>query len=265
MDHKIDWHYQIQINRPTVLLLHAFPLSNSMWEPQLGLLRKMRMPYIAPDYPGFGKTGSPRLELEIEDYAHTIHSILIQNGIEEVIPVGLSMGGYVALALYRLYPELFKGLVLADTRIYEDNETVRNKRIGMINDLEKESNVKKLNSVFDSHIELFFTEESRISRPELLEKTRKIFDTVSVKGVVEAQRAMANRPDSTDITKRMEFPVLFLTGEADQLTTIEQTQEMLTHFKNAEMKIISNAAHLSNMENPEGFNNNLMEYLQKVI
>ncbi|MCK5077598.1 MAG: alpha/beta hydrolase [Calditrichia bacterium] len=265
MENKISWHYNLRINIPTILFLHAFPANSDMWDPQFHLMKELKLPFIAPDYPGFGKSFIPEMKLEIDDYAHAIFNILQNNGITEVIPVGLSMGGYVALALYRLYPKMFKGLVLADTKIYADTDVVRNNRIKMINDLDKESNKEKLQSLFDTHIDKFFISDIRMNNAQLMKKMDSIFETVSVRGVIEAQRAMAYRSDSTKLVKKMDFPVLFMVGEKDELTTVNDIEKMVNYFPDAQMKVIPNAAHLSNMENPDEFNKSLKKYLEKII
>jgi len=262
MAYHTKWQYKMWINTPTVLLLHAFPASSEMWEPQLTLMKEMNLPVIAPDYPGFGKSSIPEKEMDIDDYAHAIYDILRETDISEVIIVGLSMGGYVALALYRLYPQIFKGLVLADTKISADNLEVKKKRMDMIQSL---INQKSLNPVFENHLDLFFSPESRMQKPELIEKMYKIFNTASVNGVKEAQRAMANRLDSTELVKKMNFPVLVITGEKDKLTTVSATEQMVKYFPDAELKIIPDAAHLSNLENPIEFNKTLGNYLKRII
>src|SRR6202049_4841262 len=101
-----------------LLLLHAFPLSRRMWRPQLtGLADSCRL--LAPDLPGFGSSppwaAAPR---RLGDMA----------GGAAAVVCGLSMGGYVALALYEIFRERVRGLVLADTRAAADDETGRGRR-----------------------------------------------------------------------------------------------------------------------------------------
>src|SRR5512140_3385058 len=103
-----------------VVLLHAFPLSAEMWRPQLE-----RVPdgwrFICPEYfESEGKT--------IDDHARGVLALLDELRIDSAIIGGLSMGGYVALALFRLAPERFTGMVLADTRPQADTLDGRNGR-----------------------------------------------------------------------------------------------------------------------------------------
>jgi pimeloyl-ACP methyl ester carboxylesterase len=102
--------------RPYVLL-HAFPIGANLWEPQIhSIPAGWRL--ITPDLRGFG--GSTELDsvaaLSIADYAADVTDLLEELGIKRAVIGGSSMGGYVALALYQSTPELFEGLVLANTR-----------------------------------------------------------------------------------------------------------------------------------------------------
>ena len=94
-----------------VLLLHAFPLSAAMWQPQIDALRKAGFTVIAPN--SFGIDGSDEKESwSFTDYAHELASLLESLKIEKVTIVGLSMGGYQAFEFYRLYPDKTASLVL---------------------------------------------------------------------------------------------------------------------------------------------------------
>src|SRR5437868_4581343 len=108
-----------------LLLLHAFPLSRRMWQPQLaGLTDSCRL--LAPDLPGFGGSPPwPAAACRMEDMAAAAVARLDEAGVAAAVVCGLSMGGYVALALYEIFRERVRGLVLADTRAAADDEAGR--------------------------------------------------------------------------------------------------------------------------------------------
>ena len=83
-----------------VLLLHAFPLHSGMWAPQLAALAG-RFRVIAPDYRGLGQSRGARPASTMELLAGDVLGLLRQLGIRSAAVAGLSMGGYLALELYR--------------------------------------------------------------------------------------------------------------------------------------------------------------------
>src|SRR4051794_19226116 len=116
---------------PVVVLLHAFPLDRSMWLPQIDQLADQYR-VIAPDLPGFGD--SPlRPDASIDGFADAVAEHLDEKEITgPVVLGGLSMGGYVALAFARKYPQRLRALVLADTKAEADDATAKGNRDKMI-------------------------------------------------------------------------------------------------------------------------------------
>src|SRR5213592_1729188 len=102
----------------TLVLLHGFPLHSGMWEPQL-VLAEQGWRIVAPDFRGMGSTSASNAAWEsttVDDYAGQVIDLLDALHIEDAVIGGLSMGGYVAFAMFRHAPRYFRGLVLADTR-----------------------------------------------------------------------------------------------------------------------------------------------------
>ena len=246
----------------TVLFLPAFPLNHKMWQPQAEFLAKKGVRYFTPDYPGFGGRSVPDKNLTMSDYAEEVYREVVKSQIERAIVVGLSMGGYVALALFRSHPELFTGLLLANTRATADTEEGRRNRRTMIAQLEQDED---LTPVIESHLEKFFSEQTRRENPALLEQTRQMMRESSVEGVIRAQKAMAGRPDSLELLPQINFPVVVVAGKADQLTTTEDAQKMVERLPRVTLHVIPGAAHLSNLEFPEKFNQALWALIKDVL
>src|SRR5215216_6240463 len=110
-----------------VVLLHAFPLNSRMWAPQIKALAGHRR-VIAPDYPGFGKSPRPPPQPDVRYYAEQVGELLDKLKLDRVVLGGLSMGGYVAFACLRLFPERISALLLANTRPEPDSEDAREAR-----------------------------------------------------------------------------------------------------------------------------------------
>src|SRR5262245_30479398 len=94
----------------TLVLIHAFPLNARFWEPQLQRAdRGWRI--LAPQLRGFdGTPGDPPVDT-VDDYAGDIIDLLDGLHIDDAVIGGLSMGGYITLALFRLAPRYFRGMV----------------------------------------------------------------------------------------------------------------------------------------------------------
>jgi pimeloyl-ACP methyl ester carboxylesterase len=111
--------YEDKGTGPAIVFLHAFPLNRTMWAPQAAVLsRTFRT--ISIDLRGLGESDAPYWRYSLEQYARDIKEVLTGLGIMNALFVGLSMGGYLEFALYRLYPDMMLGLVLADTRAEAD-------------------------------------------------------------------------------------------------------------------------------------------------
>ena len=108
--------YEDSCDRVPVLLIHGYPLSNMLWDLQMGDLSDIAR-LIAPDLRGHGMTDPTEPPYSMEMYADDCAALLDQLGITIPIVVGgLSMGGYVAFEFCRKYPERVAGLILAATR-----------------------------------------------------------------------------------------------------------------------------------------------------
>ncbi|MDQ1618891.1 MAG: hypothetical protein QOE19_1460, partial [Actinomycetota bacterium] len=119
-----------------VVLLHAFPLSSAMWlEQRNGLAEVCRV--ITPDLRGFGGSQLGDDEPSLDHMADDVARLLDTLSLDSVVLGGLSMGGYVAMALTRLDPARVKGLVLADTHPLADDAAGKEKREAVAKDVEK--------------------------------------------------------------------------------------------------------------------------------
>src|SRR5262249_39307966 len=113
-----------------VVFLHAFPLNRTMWEPQIGapVAECRRIPI---DFRGFGDS-PPAPPFSVDRYADDVAAVLDALQIERAVVVGISLGGYVAFAMWRRHRARIRGLVLSDTRASADSEEVIARRRALI-------------------------------------------------------------------------------------------------------------------------------------
>jgi len=254
-------YIRIQVSAIPVVFLHAFPLNSEMWDPQIRFLKKRRFFTITLDYPGFGKSSPFQNPPAIDDYAELIYRIVRESGVKQIIAVGLSMGGYVALAMYRKYPRLFKGLVLANTRAAADTAEGKQRRINAINRILETRSIADLIKL---HQDNFFSQHTRQNFPQILKKVERMMQEASLHGVIHALRAMAYRPDSSDLLSSMDFPVMVVAGKEDKFIPLTEAKKMAAQLPEGELHVLENAGHLSNLEAEAEFNRLLLDYLKRL-
>ena len=244
---------------PTVLFLHGYPLNRRMWHPQMiGLAHSARL--LAPDLRGFGESGATAGAYSMELLADDLIAFLDQLGITQpVLVCGLSMGGYIALALYRKYPQRVRGLILTATRAAADSPEAKANRDKAIALAEKEG----AEAITRLMLPKMLAAQSFSSRPELVNQVRKIMLDSSVPGITGVLAGMRDRPDSTSLLSRITVPVQLIFGEEDQFVSKPEVENMRSSIKDAQLHWIADAGHLINLEQPEKFNLFVQEFLAR--
>jgi len=239
-----------------VVFLHAFPLNRRMWEPQIDRL-KGRFRVVAPDLRGFGETEAPPGPYSMEMMARDVLGLLDHLGIASAALVGLSMGGYVALAFCRMYPERVSKLILADTKATPDTQEAKAARDDMVRRIQN-SGVEVL---VDAMLPRLLTQKTIQSAPQTVARVTDMIKSTPPSGAVGALLGMRDRADSTDVLRGLGCPLLCICGAEDVVTPPSVAEEMASTAPNGRVHIIPEAGHLANIEQPDAFNSALMEFL----
>jgi 3-oxoadipate enol-lactonase len=236
------------------ILVHAFPLNADQWHPQLNQAPPgWRL--VAPDLRGLGDPaagagGDASLEdVTIATHAADVLALMDHLRLERAVVAGLSMGGYVALALAQRAPRRLEGLVLADTRATPDDEAGRAARDAMIALAWEEGP----HAIAEAMLPKLLGATSRRQRPELAGIVRELILRNTSAGIASAVRAMKLREDATAWLPRIECPVLVACGAEDVLTPPAASEAMARELPRAEMVVLPEAGHLSNLESPGAF------------
>ena len=246
--------------RPYVLL-HAFPLGANQWEPQMrSIPAGWRL--ITPDLRGFG--GSTELDslsaLAITDFAGDVVDLLDELDVPRAVIGGLSMGGYVALALLQNAPQVVAGLVLADTRATADSPEGRANRRNMLALVDREGP----SGVAREMMPKLLGSTTRALNPAIEAQVRRLIKQQSPVAIRGAIHRMMHRPDSTALLPQVSVPTLVIVGEEDELTPPADSQRIAEAVPGAILVTIPGAGHLSNMEQPDAFNAALNAFLAKL-
>ena len=249
--------YSDQGEGTPVLFVHGFPLNQHMWLPQIEALSPQYR-VLTLDLRGHGATDAPLWHFTLDDYADDIKGLLDHLNLSRVVLAGLSMGGYIIFSFYRKYPEYVRGLVLADTKAQPDNEEGRQSRFHMAQVAFREGT----QPIADTMLLKLLCEPSRNTQPDLVQQVKDIIRMNPVSGIVVDLMAMAGRQDSRTLLSNITAPTMVIVGELDEATPPSDAQFMADHIPNAHLKIIPEAAHLPNLEQPEQFNACMKTFLQ---
>jgi pimeloyl-ACP methyl ester carboxylesterase len=249
--------YDVRGRGPAVLLLHAFPLGLSMWDPQVEALAAAHR-VVRFDARGFGATPADDVTpLSMERIADDGASLLDQLWIEKAVVHGCSMGGYAAFAFARRHPRRLAGLVLQDTRAGADTAEARANRATLA--------AKVLAEGSQAAVEAFLPKllgtTSHRERPALVAAVKEWILAASPRGIANALYGLAARADSRDLLPKTAVPTLVLVGEEDVLTPPDEAKAMASAIPGARLEVIPRAGHLANLENPDAVNAALHAFL----
>jgi len=242
----------------TYVLLHAFPLGASMWEPQMRTI-PAGWRLITPDLRGFG--GSTELDsvtaLSIADYADDVAALLAELSIARAVIGGLSMGGYAAFALLQSKPAVIDALILADTRAGADTPEGRANRRNMLALVDREGPQGVAKDMMPKLLGNT-TRETNQTAEATVRRLIKQQSPVAIRGAIHR---MMHRPDSTPLLAAIGVPTLVIVGEEDTLTPVPESERMAQAITGSKLVKIPGAGHLSNLEQPDAFNHALSAFL----
>jgi pimeloyl-ACP methyl ester carboxylesterase len=214
----------------TILLLHALPLDERMWEAQRAELAGRDV--VAPRLYGRGHT--------MEAWAGSVAGEV--DG--DLAVVGASMGGYCALALARLVPDRVRALMLVGSRPDADSAERRAGRADTLELVRRDGAEGLWNAMLPK----------LVADPSVLDEALLYRDA---DGLVAAVEAIRDRPDSTELVRNFPGPLQFVVGEHETFVTAGELFEF-------PVREVAGSGHLVNIERPDEFNTILREFLARV-
>ena len=242
-----------------VVLLHGFPFNRTMWDEQFEALRG-RHRIIAPDLRGHGESGVAPGPATMEEMAKDVAALMEKVNVSRAAVCGLSMGGYVALALYRMFPLRARALVLADTRPSADTEEARENREAQAAKALKEG----MAGIADAMLPKLLAPKTVAKNPSVVAQVREMIVKTNPEGAAAALRGMAQRRDQTSFLSRIVCPTLIIVGREDMITQLPESEVMHREIGGSRLVIIEDAGHVSNLEQPENFNRALTKFLREL-
>lgn len=233
-----------------LVLLHAFPFGPALWSPvveQLEADPTWRRPILTPALPGFADTALPSSP---PDLAATAHEIARTIGVDGPIVLGgVSLGGYVAMALAGQRPDLLAGLILVDTKAGADSPPAHAARLLMADQADQEpATVGPL--LIAQLLPKLLSDQTFRDRSSVVDEVRNWLQHATPAAVAWYQRAMAKRTSSLDLLGALTCPTLVLYGDEDQLSPADQQDQMVAVLRKGQRQVIAGAGHLAPIEDP---------------
>ena len=207
---------------------------------------------------GCGSSPPPPPGLSLGNVAAGILAALDERGVGEVAVVGLSMGGYTAMAMLRRATDRVRALVLADTRDGADADGARADRLEMARRVRAEGVEPIVEPMLQRLLSASGRDEAHIADP-----VRSRIRHCTPEGLAACQEAMAARPDSADVLAAVRVPVLVVCGAEDAVTPPEEMRAMAARIPGARFSVVAGAGHLSNLEQPAAFGELLAGFLDE--
>jgi len=228
---------------PATVLLHPFPFSRSIWAGFAEALAARRR-VITVDARGFGESTAAG-SFAIADLADDLAALLDQLDVGRATVVGMSMGGYAALAFAARHRERLSALVLADTRAAADSAEARAGRASALATLASAGPTAYLAGSLPRLLSPD-APPARVAHLRARAETR----AASLRAGIEALR---DRPDRTAELGAIACPTLVMCGSDDQVTPAAEMQQVAAAIAGARFVPLAGAGHISHVEAPGAF------------
>jgi 3-oxoadipate enol-lactonase len=236
---------------PVLMLSNSLGTNLHMWDEQKGpLTRHFRL--VRYDRRGHGKSSAPKGPYTMERLGRDVLGVLDGLGIQKINWCGLSMGGMVGMWLGANAGNRIDKLILSNTSAHFPDPAMWDARIKIVRDV-------GLAGVVDANMERWFTKGFRERAPQQMAKMREMFVATPIEGYIgcgEAIRDMDHRP----LLPRITVPTLVIAGRHDPATTLEAGEYIKDHVPGARIAVLE-AAHISNLEQPQAYAETMLGFL----
>jgi len=223
-----------------LVLLHGYPLDHTIWDDVAPLLAGS-FDLILPDLRGFGQSEAVDAVYAMADMAADVAALLDYLKVEKAVIAGHSMGGYVALAFTRAYPQRALGLGLVSSQALADTPERKEGRYATAAQI-AEKGVAVVAEAMPAKLSPDAGVQVRVR--DLIEKQNPA-------GLIGALKAMAERPDSTPLLSGFKLPLVGVHGLADELIPVERAREAKVLVPHARLVELPGVGHMPMMEVPE--------------
>lgn len=243
----------------SLVLIHAFPLSSEMYMGVAGELQELlpSVNIVLVDLPGFGNAPL-RESWTLSQAMEELHFKLNEIDIRNPVIGGTSMGGYAALAYYRLYLNEVSALILSNTKAEADTEEAKASREVFAKDVE----TRGYEAVYMRMLDKLTARSTVEAHPEITATLKSMIEKATPQAIAGALRAMALREDSVELLHKITTPTLVITGNGDELIAPAVSKAMADAIPNSHFHQMEGVGHLTPLEAQEEWAQVVADYLQ---
>lgn len=237
-----------------LLFVHGFPLNRGTWSKQVEAFKTSHR-VIAPDLRGLGGSEATEGPITMMQFAEDLHALRQHLGLGPVTLIGHSMGGYVALAFAKVFPQALRNLVLVGTRAGADTPEGAAGRRAMAEKVRAEGSSVVVEAMAPKMLAASNTDAT------MAESVRGFMATAKPEGVISALLGMAGRPDARTWLGSIRVPTLVIAGSDDTIIPPSESEALAKAISDAQLKLIPDAGHLVAFERADAFNEALRAWL----
>jgi len=234
-------------DNPAVVLIHPFPFRAQFWSSVAPAIADAGFYVVAPNLRGCATSPSDDSEPDMDLLAADVWQLLSQQGINRATILGVSLGGYVTLAMLRAKPDAIAGIGLIDTKVTADSPAAVRNRRRIASEIQDSLPVAEY---AEQMLPTLLSPHTHEHRTEVVDQVRSWISASSPATVAWLQQAMAGRPDSSSALQSFAGSTLLIRGADDVVSKPEDFQTMLELAKNPTFIELENCGHLPPVEDP---------------
>lgn len=255
---NITVYYNMEGTGLPVLLLHGYLENSQSWGLFASLLAK-DFCVIAPDIPGHGASGIIADEHSMDLLADVMAYLLQQLGMESVLCIGHSMGGYVMLALADRYPQLLRAMVMLHSTATADTEERKKMRLQTIDALAKGD----ADNIIRGFVPKTFAQDNVSLFGKEIERLTDLALKTDPQGIISLLRGMMSRPDRCHVLQQTEVPVLFVIGKKDVFISEDMALKQASMPKKADVILLNASGHMGHIEQRDDVLQGITAFIRK--
>ncbi|MYW70065.1 alpha/beta fold hydrolase [Streptomyces sp. SID8379] len=241
-----------------VVLVHGHPFNRTLWSPQADALAAAGYRVLVPDLRGYGESEVTEGRVLLSRFADDVLALLDHVGVERAVVGGVSMGGQIAMEFHLRHPGRTAALVLSDTSAPAETEEGKAFRNRLADRLLAEG----MGGYADEVIDKMLAAYNVTALPKVADDVLGMMRGTDPRGAAAALRGRAERPDYRDSLAAARVPALVVVGADDAYTPVAEAESIAELLPDATLVVIEDAGHLPGAEQPDRFNDALLDFLR---
>lgn len=239
----INYYRFYKGGKKTVIFLHGWRSNALAWKKIAELMKWDDLEVITLDLPGFGESAIPKHAMDISDYADVVIEFINKLKLKDVILVGHSFGGRIAIKLGATHPELIEKVVLVDSA-------------GLILNMGQRIFRQNIATILKPFFSPKFMQGLRAS----IYKKMGSEDYVATPYLREVYKKTINE-DLRPYLSKIILPTLIIWGDGDLETPLQYADIFEQEIVGSKKVVLTDAGHFSFIDKPKEFHDELVHFI----